>query len=168
MPCLVHRYPDRVLFLVANTCASNCRYCTRSRIVENPDANSIFFQAQWEQAIAYITEHTEVRDVLLSGGDPLTLSDEKLEWLLSRAAPDPPRGVPAHRHQDPGRDAAADHACSHADAQALPPPVDEHPFHAPGRADGGDAGGVRAACGRRHPAREARPSCLRESTTRST
>ncbi len=84
VPCLVHRYPDRVLFLVANTCASNCRYCTRSRIVENPDANSIFFQAQWEQAIAYITEHTEVRDVLLSGGDPLTLSDEKLEWLLSR------------------------------------------------------------------------------------
>jgi lysine 2,3-aminomutase len=84
VPCIVHRYPDRVLFLVANTCASNCRYCTRSRIVENPDANSIFFQAQWEQAIAYITEHTEVRDVLLSGGDPLTLSDEKLEWLLSR------------------------------------------------------------------------------------
>jgi lysine 2,3-aminomutase len=84
VPCIVHRYPDRVLFLVANTCASNCRYCTRSRIVENPDANSIFFQAQWEQAIAYITEHTEVRDVLLSGGDPLTLSDDKLEWLLSR------------------------------------------------------------------------------------
>ncbi len=84
VPCIVHRYPDRVLFLVANTCASNCRYCTRSRIVENPDANSIFFQAQWEQAIAYITEHTDVRDVLLSGGDPLTLSDEKLEWLLSR------------------------------------------------------------------------------------
>ncbi|HUI70102.1 MAG TPA: KamA family radical SAM protein [Spirochaetia bacterium] len=84
VPCIVHRYPDRVLFLVSNTCASNCRYCTRSRIVENPDTNSIFFQAQWEQAIAYITEHQEVRDVLLSGGDPLTLSDEKLEWLLSR------------------------------------------------------------------------------------
>jgi lysine 2,3-aminomutase len=84
VPGIVHRYPDRVLFLVANTCASNCRYCTRSRIVENPDANSIFFQAQWEQAIAYITEHREVRDVLLSGGDPLTLSDDKLEWLLSR------------------------------------------------------------------------------------
>jgi len=84
VPCIVHRYPDRVLFLVANTCASNCRYCTRSRIVENPDANSIFFQAQWEQAIAYVEEHREVRDVLLSGGDPLTLSDEKLEWLLCR------------------------------------------------------------------------------------
>jgi lysine 2,3-aminomutase len=84
VPCIVHRYPDRVLFLVANSCASNCRYCTRSRMVENPDNNSIFFQAQWEQAIAYIEAHPEVRDVLLSGGDPLTLSDEKLDWLLSR------------------------------------------------------------------------------------
>jgi lysine 2,3-aminomutase len=84
VPCLVHRYPDRVLFLVANSCASNCRYCTRSRMVENPDNNSIFFQSQWEEAIAYIDAHTEVRDVLLSGGDPLTLSDEKLDWLLSR------------------------------------------------------------------------------------
>ena len=84
VPCIVHRYPDRALFLVANSCASNCRYCTRSRMVENPDSNSIFFQAQWEEAIAYIEAHTEVRDVLLSGGDPLTLSDEKLDWLLSR------------------------------------------------------------------------------------
>ncbi len=84
VPCIVHRYPDRVLFLVANSCASNCRYCTRSRMVENPDNNSIFFQAQWEEAIRYIEGHPEVRDVLLSGGDPLTLSDEKLDWLLSR------------------------------------------------------------------------------------
>jgi lysine 2,3-aminomutase len=83
VPGLVHRYPDRVLFLVANSCASNCRYCTRSRMVENPDRNP-FFHAQWEQAIAYIEAHPEVRDVLLSGGDPLTLSDDKLDWLLSR------------------------------------------------------------------------------------
>ena len=84
VPGIVHRYPDRVLFLVANSCASNCRYCTRSRMVENPDSSSIFFQSQWEQAICYIDAHPEVRDVLLSGGDPLTLSDEKLDWLLSR------------------------------------------------------------------------------------
>jgi lysine 2,3-aminomutase len=83
VPGLVHRYPDRVLFLVATSCASNCRYCTRSRMVENPDRNP-FFQVQWEEAIAYIEAHPEVRDVLLSGGDPLTLSDEKLDWLLSR------------------------------------------------------------------------------------
>ena len=84
VPGIVHRYPDRVLFLVANSCASNCRYCTRSRMVENPDSSSIFFQSQWEQAICYIDAHPEVRDVLLSGGDPFTLSDEKLDWLLSR------------------------------------------------------------------------------------
>jgi lysine 2,3-aminomutase len=84
VPGIVHRYPDRVLFLVANSCASNCRYCTRSRMVENPDNNNIFYQSQWEQAIVYIDAHPEVRDVLLSGGDPLTLSDEKLDWLLSR------------------------------------------------------------------------------------
>ncbi len=83
VPGLVHRYPDRVLFLVTNSCASNCRYCTRSRMVENPDRNP-FFHAQWERAIAYIEAHTEVRDVLLSGGDPLTLSDDRLDWLLSR------------------------------------------------------------------------------------
>ncbi len=83
VPGLVHRYPDRVLFLVSNTCASNCRYCTRSRMVENPDRDP-FFQAQWEQAIGYIEAHPEVRDVLLSGGDPLTLSDDRLDWLLSR------------------------------------------------------------------------------------
>jgi lysine 2,3-aminomutase len=67
VPGIVHRYPDRVLFLVANSCASNCRYCTRSRMVENPDSASIFFQSQWEQAIAWIGAHPEVRDVLLSG-----------------------------------------------------------------------------------------------------
>ncbi len=84
VPCIVHRYPDRALFLVANSCASNCRYCTRSRMVENPKNDSIFFQSQWEEAISYIESHPEIRDVLLSGGDPLTLSDEKLDWLLSR------------------------------------------------------------------------------------
>ncbi len=83
VPGLVHRYPDRVLFLVTNSCSTNCRYCTRSRMVENPDRNP-FFHAQWERAIAYIEAHTEVRDVLLSGGDPLTLSDDRLDWLLSR------------------------------------------------------------------------------------
>jgi len=50
----------------------------------NPKNDSIFFQSQWEEAITYIDGHPEIRDVLLSGGDPLTLSDEKLDWLLSR------------------------------------------------------------------------------------
>jgi lysine 2,3-aminomutase len=83
-PGLVHRYPDRVLFLTTGTCSTYCRYCTRARVVGNPGGEYQFSNKQWEKALAYLEEHTEVRDVLLSGGDPLTLGDEKLEWLLSR------------------------------------------------------------------------------------
>jgi len=83
LPGLVHRYPDRVLFLVTDFCSTYCRYCTRSRLVGNK-GNSHFSVAQWEKAIAYIEETPAIRDVLISGGDPLTLSDETLEWLLSR------------------------------------------------------------------------------------
>ena len=79
---LVHRYPDRVLFLVTDRCASYCRYCTRSRLVSN--ATGYDFHPEYDKQIAYIAAHQEIRDVLLSGGDPLLLSDEKLENLLSR------------------------------------------------------------------------------------
>ncbi len=79
---LVHRYPDRVLFLVTDFCSSYCRYCTRSRMV-GADHCIMTDRARWEKAIKYIAEHDCIRDVLLSGGDPLTLSDESLEWLLS-------------------------------------------------------------------------------------
>jgi lysine 2,3-aminomutase len=82
VPGLVHRYPDRVLFLVTDRCASYCRYCTRSRMVSN--ATGYDFHPEFERQIEYVLQHTEVRDVLLSGGDPLLLSDEKLEHLLSR------------------------------------------------------------------------------------
>lgn len=84
VPGLVHRYPDRVLFLVTGFCSVYCRYCTRSRMVGNPGGEYRFNTDQWETAIKYIEAHPEIRDVLLSGGDPLTLSDERLEWLLSR------------------------------------------------------------------------------------
>jgi lysine 2,3-aminomutase len=79
---LVHRYPDRVLFLVTDRCASYCRYCTRSRLVSN--ASGYDFHPEFDKQIAYIAAHPEIRDVLLSGGDPLLLSEEKLENLLSR------------------------------------------------------------------------------------
>lgn len=79
---LVHRYPDRVLFLVTDFCSSYCRYCTRSRMVGGssitPDRSRL------ERALAYIKENTAIRDVLLSGGDPLTLEDDILEWIISR------------------------------------------------------------------------------------
>ena len=84
VPGLVHRYPDRVLFLTTGTCSTYCRYCTRARAVGNPGGEYQFSPKQWEQALAYLEQHTEVRDVLLSGGDPLSISDDKLDWLLTR------------------------------------------------------------------------------------
>lgn len=82
VPCIVHRYPDRVLFLVTNFCSTYCRYCTRSRMVGGHEHYNT--HEQWEQAIEYIRSHKQIRDVLLSGGDPLTMETEQLEWLLSR------------------------------------------------------------------------------------
>ncbi len=79
---LVHRYPDRVLFLVTPHCASYCRYCTRSRLVSN--AQDYDFHPDYESALKYISEHTEIRDVLLSGGDPLILPNRKIADLLAR------------------------------------------------------------------------------------
>lgn len=84
VPGLVHRYPDRVLFLTTGTCSTYCRYCTRARAVGNPGGEYQFSPKQWEQALAYIEAHPEIRDVLLSGGDPLSIADEKLDWLLTR------------------------------------------------------------------------------------
>ncbi|MEJ2428850.1 MAG: KamA family radical SAM protein [Deltaproteobacteria bacterium] len=81
VPGIVHRYPDRVLFLVTDFCSTYCRYCTRSRLVGH---NKGFRSERWQQGIDYIKATPMVRDVLLSGGDPLTLPEEKLEWLLSR------------------------------------------------------------------------------------
>jgi lysine 2,3-aminomutase len=83
VPHIVHRYPDRVLFLITGFCSVYCRYCTRSHMVAKKD-KCHQSPAEWEKAIEYISEHPEVRDVLLSGGDPLTLSDQRLEYLLSR------------------------------------------------------------------------------------
>jgi len=82
VPGLVHRYPDRVLFLVTDRCASYCRYCTRSRVVSGVGEQEL--ETDYEAAFRYLEKHTEVRDVLLSGGDPLLFSDNKLEKLLSR------------------------------------------------------------------------------------
>lgn len=79
---VVHRYPDRVLFLVTDRCAAYCRYCTRSRLVSN--AQDYNFHPEFESGLEYIAAHPEIRDVLLSGGDPLLLSDRKLDHLLSR------------------------------------------------------------------------------------
>ena len=80
VPGLVHRYPDRVLLLVTDFCSTYCRYCTRSRVVGH---NSIFpSKSRLRKAIEYIRQTPNVRDVILSGGDPLTLNEDRLEWIL--------------------------------------------------------------------------------------
>ena len=82
VPGLVHRYPDRVLMLVTTQCASYCRYCTRSRMVGDPSAT--FSRAEFEMQLEYIKNTPQVRDVLLSGGDPLVLAPKILEEILQR------------------------------------------------------------------------------------
>jgi len=82
VPGLVHRYPDRVLFLTLDFCSTYCRYCTRSRVVGH--GRLFFNRRRLEQALEYIRRTPTIRDVLLSGGDPLTLGDARLEWLLTR------------------------------------------------------------------------------------
>lgn len=81
VPGIVHRYPDRALFLVTSFCSVYCRYCTRSRLV---GGHTEMLEDYWEHALAYLEEHTEIRDVIISGGDPLTLSDHRIAWLLER------------------------------------------------------------------------------------
>lgn len=82
VPGITHRYPDRVLFLVTRICSMYCRHCTRRRMVGSQDDH--LGRDHMEQAFAYIREHEEVRDVLLSGGDPLVMDDGPLEEILRR------------------------------------------------------------------------------------
>ncbi|MGI6432614.1 MAG: KamA family radical SAM protein [Sphaerochaetaceae bacterium] len=81
VPGIVHRYPDRALFLVTSFCSVYCRYCTRSRLVGGHLEN---YDGHWSDAFEYLANHQEIRDVIISGGDPLTLSDERLAYLLGR------------------------------------------------------------------------------------
>lgn len=82
--CIVHKYPDRALFLVSNFCAVNCRYCTRSRIFESESDNSNINRHDLDDAFKYLQQHKEIRDVIVSGGDPLMLSDSNLEYILQK------------------------------------------------------------------------------------
>jgi len=86
-PGLIHRYPDRALLLVHDFCATYCRYCTRSRVVGHGRIKPSL--TRLERAVDYIRHTPAIRDVIVSGGDPLTLDDHKLEWLLAslRAIP---------------------------------------------------------------------------------
>ncbi|MFN0195728.1 MAG: KamA family radical SAM protein [Planctomycetaceae bacterium] len=80
VPGLVHRYPDRVLLLALDFCSTYCRYCTRSRVVGHGEIMPN--EARLGKAFDYLREHTEIRDVLISGGDPLALGEDRLDWIL--------------------------------------------------------------------------------------
>lgn len=82
VPGLVHRYPDRVLLLVLDFCSTYCRYCTRSRVVGHGEL--VPNESRLEKAFEYIAATPAIRDVLLSGGDPLAMSEERLDWILTR------------------------------------------------------------------------------------
>ena len=81
VPNITHRYPDRVLFLVSPVCASYCRFCTRRRKVGDPEKIPL---NQYDSAFEYIAAHPEIRDVILSGGDPMMLADRRLEYIFQR------------------------------------------------------------------------------------
>ena len=81
VPNITHRYPDRALFLVSPVCASYCRFCTRRRKVGDPEKIPM---SQLESAFRYLEEHQEIRDVIMSGGDPLMLSDRRIDDILKR------------------------------------------------------------------------------------
>ena len=81
VPNITHRYPDRALFLVSPVCASYCRFCTRRRKVGDPEKIPL---NQYDSAFEYLAQHTEIRDVILSGGDPMMLSDRRLEYIFQK------------------------------------------------------------------------------------
>jgi lysine 2,3-aminomutase len=81
VPNITHRYPDRALFLTTSQCGMYCRFCTRKRKVGNSDKISM---KELESAFKYLEKHTEIRDVVMSGGDPLMLTDTMLEKILKR------------------------------------------------------------------------------------
>src|ERR1044072_7626752 len=81
VPNITHRYPDRALFLVSPVCASYCRFCTRRRKVGDPEKIPM---SQFESAFQYLEQHTEIRDVIMSGGDPLFLNERRLDMILTR------------------------------------------------------------------------------------
>lgn len=83
VPNIVHRYPDRVLFLVTGFCSAYCRYCTRTHMVSQRTSIKVSSK-EWEAGFQYIESHPEVRDVIVSGGDPLTLRDDQIEYILQR------------------------------------------------------------------------------------
>ena len=126
VPGLVHRYPDRVLFLVTDRCAAYCRYCTRSRLVSN--ASGYDFHPEFDRQIEYIRNNPQIRDVLLSGGDPLLFSDDKLEHLLKQLRAIPHVEFLRIGTRIPNFSAATHHARTLRDAKKISSALHQHSY----------------------------------------
>ena len=162
VPNITHRYPDRALFLVSPVCASYCRFCTRRRKVGDPEKIPM---SQFESAFRYLEEHTEIRDVIMSGGDPLMLSDRRLELILARLRAIPHleiirigSRIPCHL---PER--ITPELC--AMLQKLPPALHQHPLQPPERAHARPPSRPSACWPTREFRLAARPCSSRASTT---
>ena len=165
VPGLVHRYPDRVLLLPLDFCSTYCRYCTRSRVVGHGEI--VPNEARLEAIFDYLEQATQVRDVLISGGDPLALSDDRLDAILRRLRSIPhiefvrigtkmpavlPQRITAGLVRRTARISSA---------------VDESSLPASRRVHAGIGPGLRAFGRRRDPAWVRKRCCSRESTTTS-
>ncbi len=126
---LIHNYPDRVAFCVTSECAIYCRYCLRKRMVG--DSEMMMRRDELAEAIAYLREHAEIRDVLLTGGDPLTFSDRNLEWLLAELRAIPHLQLIRIGSRMPVKLPAAHHARAVRDAGAVPPALAQHALQPP-------------------------------------
>ena len=145
VPHLVHRYPDRVLLMVTNQCPIYCRFCTRKRLVGKP---GFLKKGELDLAIAYLRDHTEVRDVILSGGDPLLLPDHLLERILKALRTIPHLEIIRIGSRVPGTLPERITPQALRDRQEVPPGLHEPAFQPPGRIDAGGKSRLRHAGGR--------------------
>ena len=150
VPNITHRYPDRALFLVSPVCASYCRFCTRRRKVGDPEKIPL---NQFDSAFQYLREHTEIRDVIMSGGDPMMLSDRRLEYFFQQLRAIPHIEIIRHRQPHHLAPARADHAGILRDGAEVPPDLHEHALQSPERAHAGRCRGARSSVARRRFAR---------------
>ena len=132
VPHLVHRYPDRVLLMVTNQCPIYCRFCTRKRLVGKP---GFLKKGELDQAIAYLREHTEVRDVILSGGDPLLLPDHLLDRILKALRTIPHLELIRLGSRVPGTLPERITSGTLRDREEVSPDLYEPAFQSPGRTD---------------------------------
>ena len=149
-PGLTHRYPDRCLLLITDQCSMYCRHCTRRRFAGQHDAGLPVDQV--DQAIEYIRNTPQIRDVLLSGGDALLVSDERLEYIIAKLREIPHVEIVRIGSRTPRGAASAHHSRAVQHAEEVSPHLAEHPLQPPQRDHPRVRQGLCHAGRRRYPA----------------